>query len=127
MNHIEDFLSRIGITEMNFSVVDKDSFGDIITVFDPDTDYEDIRKSVIGNRAMRNKMVDSGLNYCEIHDTIYVDGNKTVVAILCEEGNSGFGTNIKIMVKRVDFMDGSEMKSFLSFESMKNYISRVSK
>ena len=127
ISHVEDFLARIGFQDINFSIIDKDSFGDILVMFDPDTEYSKIRDAVQSNRAMRNKIVDSGLNYCELNDVIYIDGNKVSVAILCEQGIGNFGTNVKMMVKSVDYVLNGEVKSFLSFESLKNYLSRVTK
>lgn len=123
--HVDDFLMRIGVQDMNYSEVSRDTFGDITSVFDPDMRYSTVRDAVNNSRPMRNKIVDSGTKYLEIHDDIYIDGNRVKVSILCEEGDNGFGTIIKIMVKMIDVFIGDEMKSFLSFESMKNYISRV--
>lgn len=127
LTQVDDFLMRVGVQDMNYSVTSKDTFGDIISVFDPDMKYSTIRNAVNNSRPMRNKIVDSGTKYLEIHDDVYIDGNRVRVAILCEEGDSGFGTIIKVMVKTVDVFIGDEMKSFLSFESMKNYISRIQK
>lgn len=127
ISHVDDFLMRISVQDMNYSVTSKDTFGDLISVFDPDTSYKEIDKAIQNSRPMRNKITDSGLNYTEISDDLYIDGYKVRVSILCEQGDNGFGTSIKIMVKTVEaFLDG-EMKSFLSFESMKSYISRVVK
>lgn len=125
--NLEDFVSKIGLSDTNFGVVSRDTFGDLITFFDPDTEYEKVRKAVINNRASRNNMVDSGMKFCQIDDVTYIDGNKTYITILCEVGDVGVGTKISIMVKRVDYCIGGEIKSFLSFESLKNYLERVSK
>lgn len=125
INHVNDFLERIGVSDMTYSVVSKDSFGDLISVFDPDFSYSTLRHAINSNRAMSNKIEDSGLYHCEIWDVVYVDGNPVKIAILCEKGQNGFGTSIKIMVKHVTVFINGSMKSFLSFESLKSYKSRV--
>ena len=127
INHVNDFLERIGVSDMTYSVVSKDSFGDLISVFDPDFSYSTMRHAINSNRAISNKIEDSGLYHCEIHDTIYVDGNPVKISILCEQGENGFGTSIKIMVKHVSVVINGDMKSFLSFESLKSYKSRILK
>ena len=124
IRNIEDFMDRIGFYDSNFSVSKKDSFGDILCVFDPDSKYEDVKRALENSRPMRNKVVNSGVKYSEIHDTIYVDGNKVSVSILCEEGDNGFGLSVKMMVKSIDYMINGQVKSFLGFESLKSYISR---
>lgn len=126
INNINDFLDRIRVEDMNYSVVKRDSFGDLIEVFDPDTDYHEVVNKAINNsRCMRNKVVDSGVNYTEMVDDVYINGNRVNVDILCETGDSGFGTKIKFMVKRIDIPINGEMKSFLGFESLKNYQSNI--
>lgn len=127
INHVNDFLDRIGVSDMTYSVVSKDSFGDLISVFDPDFSYSTMRHAINSNRAISNKIEDSGLYHCEIHDTVYVDGNPVKISILCEQGENGFGTSIKIMVKHVSVVINGDMKSFLSFESLKSYKSRILK
>ena len=127
INHVNDFLERIGVSDMTYSVVSKDSFGDLISVFDPDFSYSTMRHAINSNRAISNKIEDSGLYHCEIHDTVYVDGNPVKISILCEQGENGFGTSIKIMVKHVSVVINGDMKSFLSFESLKSYKSRILK
>ena len=123
LSNVDDFLSRIDV-DMETKDITKDSFGDLITVFDADMDFTVMKEAVMSNRYMRDKIVDSGVLYVEVNDVIYVDGNKTSVSILVEKGNNGFGTSLKIMVKHVDVSINGEIKSFLSFESLKSYISR---
>lgn len=127
ISNINDFLDRLGIHDMNYSVASKDTFGDLISVFDPDFDYSVMRNAVNSNRAIRNKVEDSGLYHCEIHDTIYINGDAVKVSILCEKGNEGFGTTVKMMVKHVNRAIDGEIKSFLGYESLKSYMSRMKK
>lgn len=126
INNIEDFVSKLGLIDVKFNIIQKDSFGDLIVAYDPDVEYKKIRKAIMDNRDTRNNIVDSGLKFYEITETLYIEGYKTVVAVLCEEGSNGMGTVIKMMVKHIEYPIGSEIKSFLSFESLKNYLNRLS-
>jgi hypothetical protein len=127
VSQIDDFLIRIGVQDMQYSVTSRDAFGDIIKCFDADKSYNSINTAINNSRAMRDKITDSGINFTEIQDNIYVDGNRVKIAILVKVGDQGFGTEIRMMTKNVQvFLDG-EMKTFLSFESMKNYIARLEK
>lgn len=125
INNIEDFALKIGLIDSKFSVIQRDAFGDLIVAYDPDIEYLKVRKAIINNRSTRNSIVDSGLKFYELEDIVYIDGNKIRVAILCEEGSNGVGTSIKMMVKRVEYAIGTEVKSFLSFESLKSYLNRI--
>lgn len=127
VSHIDDFLARINIQNMSYSVTSRDAFGDIIKVFDPNKSYKEVEYAINSSRSMREKVVDSGVSFVEIHDDIYVDGNKVKIAILVKVGDQGFGTEIRIMVKNVNFFVDGEMKMFLSFESLKNYQARFVK
>ena len=102
ISNINDFLDRLGIHDMNYSIASKDMFGDLISVFDPDFDYTVLRNAVNSHRALRNKVEDMGLYHCEIYDTLYINGDTVKVSILCEKGSGGFGTTIKIMVKHIN-------------------------
>ena len=124
IGNIEDFMDRIGVYDTSFSVSKKDAFGDMISVFDPDTDYNNIKRAIENSRPIRNKVVSCGVKYSEIHDTIYIDGNKVNISILCEEGDNGFGLSVKMMVKSIDYVINGQVKSFLGFESLKSYLSR---
>lgn len=127
VSHIDDFLARINVQDMKYSVTSRDTFGDLIKCFDADKSYRQIELAINDSRAMRERVVDSGVNFTEIHDDIYIDGNRTRVAYLIKVGEQGFGTEIRIMVKNVSVFLSGEMKTFLSFESMKNYIARLEK
>ena len=124
IGNIEDFMDRIGVYDTSFSISKKDSFGDMICVFDPDTNYDSIKRAIENSRPIRNKVVSSGVKHSEVYDTVYIDGNKVNVSILCEEGDNGFGLSVKMMVKSIDYVVNGQVKSFLGFESLKTYLSR---
>ena len=120
-NVISDFLDRIGVTDFNFSDV---KAGDLISFIDPDCSFNSIKNGILSFRPYRNKVVDNGVKFIEVVDTIYVDGLKTVVSYLFTEGDGGFGTIAKAMIKRIDCVINGELRSFLSSEDMRLYKDR---
>lgn len=124
VNLIEDFLQRVGLDDFDVGNVKVDISGDIIVAFDPDTRIEDVISAVEAYRPYRVRMVDNGSNFVEVHDTVYVSGMPVKVAYLCCEGESGFGTIVKIMVKSISCAIRGEMKTFLGFDDLRRYKER---
>ena len=123
--YLDGLLSRISI-DMDYSVTSRDPFGDLFIVFNPDYKFSDIKSGIMDYPPLRNKIIDTGNNFLELCDTIYIDGNRTCIGVLLSIGNQGFGTQIKIMVKYVDYSvsDDGRIKRFLSFASLKSYKDR---
>ena len=121
----EDFVQRLGLYDVEFTASESDASGDIIAVFAPDTTFQTVKDAIDRYVPYRSKIVDNGLNFIEIHDNIFVDGLRTRVAYLIAEGDMGYGVVIKVMTKTVDCFINGELKSFLSFEAMKEYKNRL--
>lgn len=118
---IEDFVSRIGLEDFDTSNFSTDASGDYVIALDPDTKFSTVKRSILNNVVMRKKIVNQGVLFTEIFDTIWVEGHRVQVGILAECGIGKIGTKIKIMVKSVEAPINGQMKQFLSFESYKNY------
>jgi hypothetical protein len=121
---IDDFTQRMGLDDIEFTLMDKDMSGDIIAMFSPDTDFITVKDAIDKYSPYRSKIVDNGIEYVEIYDTVYIEGLRTKVAYLVSTGEQGFGVLIKAMTKSVECYVGGELKSFLSFEAMKAYKDR---
>ena len=124
LNVIEEFVRRMGLTDMNFSLVDKDEYGDIVAAFDPDTDFSVVREAVNNYTPYARNIVDNGLNFCQINSTIYVNGVKTNVSYLCSKSANGSGTLIKAIVKSVFYSFDGNVKVFTGFRAMEEYKKR---
>lgn len=122
---IEDFTQRIGLYDIEFTLMENDISGDIVAMFSPNIEFAEVKASIDKYSPYRNKIVDNGIGYVEIHDIIYVEGIRTKVAYLASVGEQGFGTTIKVMTKSVDYYVDGELKSFLSFESLNAYKERL--
>lgn len=121
VKNIEDFTLRIGLEDYDTSNVSSDSTGDYIMSLDPDIEFESVKRRILNNPVMSKKIVNQGVLFTELFDTIWVDGFRTHIAILVECGMGKVGTKIKVMVKSVEAEVNGKMKQFLSFESYKNY------
>lgn len=110
---------------MNVGIVKQDAFGDFIKVFDPDMDFQRVKFCVHNCRSFSEKIVDCGINFVEVHDKEYIEGSRVSIAFLCEVGESGFGTIIKMRVKNVEYSHDGEIRSFLSYEALNNFLNSV--
>ena len=122
VNHVQDFLTKLGLDEFDTSNYSIDSSGDYIIVIDPDTDFSKVRNRILKNKALNKKVVNQGILFVELFDTLWIDGNRVKVAILAECGSGKIGTKVKIMVKSVDVLVKGQMKQFLGFNAYKNYL-----
>lgn len=121
---VEEFVQRMGLNEMNFSLTDKDEYGDIIAALDPDTDFSVVREAINNYTPYSRNIVDNGLNFYQIDITTYVDGVKTNVAFLCSKNNNGNGTLIKVRVKSLVYSFDGNVKVFTGFRAMEEYKKR---
>lgn len=121
---IEDFVQRMGLDEMNFSLVDSDEYGDIVAALDPDTDFEKVRAAINNYTPYARKIKDNGLNFYQIDNTIYVNGLKTDVSFMCTKGTNGRGTLIKVRTKSVTCSFDGDVKVFTGFRGLDEYKKR---
>lgn len=121
---VEEFVNRMGLSDMNFSLVDTDEYGDIIAVLDPDTDFAKVREAINNYAPYSRNIVDNGLNFYQIDTTIYVDGVKTNVSYFCSKNNDGRGTLIKVRVKSLVYSFDGNVKVFTGFRAMEEYKKR---
>lgn len=126
LKNINDITSRIGLEDFSTDIVNLDQFGDMITVFDPDTDFVSVRGKVLANPVLFKKITSSSPVYVEYEDLIWDNGNQVKVGILINKGQNGFGTNIKVMVKSLKVSVNGEIKNFLGFEAYSHYLSLAS-
>lgn len=120
LKNIDDFMMKIGV-DFNSSVSTKDTFGDLITAVDPDCDFSLVKKSIIKNINVNKKIVNQGLNFVEIFDCLWIDGDRINTAMFISAGSGGSGTSAKIMVKSIDTFANGKVRKFLSFESLSEY------
>ena len=126
IKNIDDVLDIIGYEEFNIGgTAETDITGDFIKVFDPNTDFSVIKRKINSKINLRKKIVDNGVSYVEFNDKTYINGDRVTLDILVEQGDMGFGTNIKIMTKTVEHNINGEVKKFLSFGAKKEYLERL--
>lgn len=124
MNIVDSYLSRIGITDITFSVVGSDATGDLLTLIDPDFSFNTV-KDAISKSFLNSRIIDNGREFIELEDNMYINGDKVVVDILINKYYSnGTGVQIKLMVKRLYHVIDGEMKEFLGFGDLKQYKER---
>ena len=127
VKNIDDFVSKLGLDDFDTSNSSMDASGDFVSVLDPDTGYEVVRRRILNNKVVSKKIVNQGVLFTELFDTLWIDGYRVNIAILVECGMGKVGTKIKMMVKSLDALVNGQMKQFLSFESYKNYSELIQK
>ena len=125
VSNIEEFIQRLGVEEFNPQLVAKSSHGDFIEVFDPDLDFDEVKSRADSYRPVYSRITDSGVDFFQVKDTIFVDGERTKVSYLVIRGENKFGTSAKILVNQVESYVGGELRVFLGFEDKEQYISRM--
>lgn len=122
LGNIDVIMNRLHLLDFNASNVEMDQSGDFISVFDPDAQFGVVRRAIQSNTVFRKKIINMGQLFVDIEDTIWIDGNKVLVAVTFEQGIGAFGTKVKMMVKHLDVVVEGQMKSFLSFEAYNSYL-----
>jgi hypothetical protein len=121
VKNIEDFVQKLGLDEFDLTNSSMDGSGDYVVTLDPDVNFSTVKKHILKNPVLNKKIVNQGVLFTEIYDTIWVEGHRVQVAILVECGIGKLGTKIKMMVKSVEAVVNGQLKQFLSFESYKSY------
>ena len=123
VSYIDNFISRLPIDDMDFgdNVI---SDGDVVECYAPDYDFSIINNAVRGYRPYSSKIIDNGVTYVEIKDTIYVDGLKTDVRYLFIQGDFGKGTRVKMITDCVYAYINHEVKQFSGFNTYSAYVDK---
>lgn len=118
---VEEFLHRAGIDDLNLQAVDYKQ-NEVITLFDPDGDFESVREGISKYPPYLREIVDNGVDFLEVEVHDYYDGYKTKLSYLISKGQNGFGVVIKVVVKLIECNFGGTVKYFTSIEDMKKYL-----
>ena len=118
---VEAFLSKVGYSEFNTSNISIDSTGDYLITIDPDADFQRFRKLILKNPVLNKKIVDQGLNFVEIVDTVYFNDLRAKISVLSSVGLGGSGVKIKMLVKIVEAPVKGQLKKFLGFGAYEEY------
>lgn len=122
VGNVETLMNRLHLFDFNASNVEIDESGDYISVFDPDTDFEKVKRAIQNDKIFRMKVTNIGQLFVDLENTIWINGNKVLVSITIEKGIGAFGTKVKMMVRYLDVVIDGSIKSFLSFEAYNSYL-----
>lgn len=123
INNIDDFVQTLGINEeSDFNLVNVGN--DYIEVVDQNLDFNVVSNAISNNNVVFRKVIDNGVNYFVIEDTVYIEGMKTKVNYLCSKSDIGYGTTIKMIVKSIYAVVSGELKLFTGFEALNSYKER---
>ena len=58
-------------------------------------------------------------------DTENIDGKKVSVQILSEVGDLGYGVNVKVSIKNLEYFYNGDLRVFLSYSTYKDFLNSV--
>lgn len=119
---LNTYSNRLGM-DWEFSAVNSSS-EDYFDATAPDIDFNDVRAKILSDKVLCKRIVNQTIASLEFRDTLWdADGNKLNISVILSTGGMGFGMRAKVLVRTVDAVISGGVKSFLSVEAYRNYIS----
>ena len=120
---IRNFLSRIDIDSSDFIVRDNTT-NDYMEAFCPDMDFRQVFNAVYKFRPYYASMVDSGKDFIEVSQEKYFGEYLATLSILVTTGEYDSGTVVKVLVKKVTAVINGDLRVFLGFSALDDYIEK---
>ena len=122
-NVIRDFLSRVDIDSSDFTVKDNMT-KDYMEAFCPDMDFRQVFNTIYKFRPYYASMVDNGKDFIEVSQEKYIGEYLVTLSFLVTTDEFNSGTVIKVLVKKVTAVVDGDLKVFLGFTALDDYIEK---
>lgn len=120
---IRDFLEKVDIDSSDF-VVKESANKDFIEAFCPDMDFRDCFNKIYGYRPYYIDMVDNGDNFIEVRQDIYIGEYSVNLSFLVTVDDYNTGVVVRVTTKRVTAVIDGDIKIFLGFSALDDYLEK---
>nr|DAR68428.1 MAG TPA: hypothetical protein [Caudoviricetes sp.]DAT60763.1 MAG TPA: hypothetical protein [Bacteriophage sp.] len=122
--HVNDFISRLPIDTLPDFGDNVVSSGDLVECYAPDFNFSVLNTAIRSYNPYSSKIIDNGVDFVELNDTIYVDGLKVDVRYYVSKGAYGSGTIVKLVTDAVYSFVKGEYRTFSGFNTYNAFIEK---
>lgn len=124
LKHINDFVSRLPVDDLPDFGDNVIIGSDLVECYAPDFDFSNLNDAIRSYNPYRSRIIDNGVDFVELNDTIYIDGLKVDVRYLVSKGSYGSGTIVKIVTDAVYAFVNGEYRTFSGFNTYNAFVEK---
>nr|DAP72976.1 MAG TPA: hypothetical protein [Caudoviricetes sp.] len=124
VKYINDFIARLSLDENPDFGDNIVLSGDLVECYAPDFDFSILNDAIRAYNPYRARIIDNGVDFLELNDTIYVDGLKVDVRHYFAQGAYGSGTVVKLVTDAVYAFVKGEYRTFSGFNTYNAFVDK---
>ena len=124
VKYINDFIARLSLDENPDFGDNIVLSGDLVECYAPDYDFNNLNKAIREYNPYRARIIDNGVDFLELNDTIYVDGLKVDERYYFAQGAYGSGIVVKLVTDAVYAFVKGEYRTFSGFNTYNAFVDK---